>query len=224
MILESSLQKEYDRGNNQGGGFAYPMPFGYPMMGSHPNNDNNFAKLKTLEIDLATERASKDMLENVIQDLRTTHDQEKETMQSQYSSLVLSHEEETSELLAQVGEKRAEVDLLHQELSSLKSAKASIARQLDDTMNEMSDLKEQLVQTSCELSSTMEEKAMLSSTVSGLEKVKEDLVQTREDLHKTTAELKVEREALRRKESEGEYLRDENTRLKKEYSEAIVSI
>ena len=37
---------------------AYPMmPFGYPPMGAM-GTENVFAKVKTLEIDLATERAS----------------------------------------------------------------------------------------------------------------------------------------------------------------------
>jgi len=225
MILEASLQKEYDRSsNNSNGGYGFPMmPFGYPMMqmgGGQPDN-NTVAKMKTLEIDLATEKAGKEMLNNVITELRTTHEQEKESMQAQYSSFLASHEEECSDLMAQVGEKRAEVEMLTQEVATVKSDKSVLVRQLDDTMNELSDIKGRLMQTSHELSSAMEEKIILSNTVSSLERTEGELVKTRQDLSLVKAELKDEKESLRRMESEGSYLREDNDRIKKEYNEAI---
>jgi len=225
MILEASLQKEYDRSsNNNNGGYGFPMmPFGYPMMqmgGGQPDN-NTVAKMKTLEIDLATEKAGKEMLNNVITELRSTHEQEKESMQAQYSSFLTSHEEECSDLMSQIAEKRAGVEILTNEVATIKSDKSTLVRQLDDTMNELSDIKGRLMQTSHELSSAMEEKIILSNTVSSLERTEGELVKTREDLSLIKAELKDEKESLRRMESEGSYLREDNDRIKKEYNEAI---
>ena len=257
MILESSLQQEYERELStetppqaaapapqpqQQPSFAFPMPYGYPPMHmpmqmqtttpSPANNQEggrvnraNHAKIKTLEIDLATERANKGMLESVINEMRDTHEQEKESMQKQYSSLVLSNDEEVSELMSEVGAKTAELDRISHELVTFQSDNETLARQLDDTTSELSDIKSQLSQMSCELSSTMEEKLTLSNTVSNLERAKEEIAaklsQVTDDLARTKSELKAEKESLRGKEAESGYLAEENGRLKEEYNEAI---
>ena len=232
MILESSLQKEYDRGGSNGGGgyaAAYPMmPFGcYPPMmmggggGGNDSNNNNFGKMKTLEIDLATERASKEMMNNVIVELRTTHENEKEMMQSQYASFLSKHERECSNLMTKIGEQNSEIEELTEELSEVKSTKVDIGHQLDGAMCELSDVKEQLKQTSCELSSIMEEKMELSNKVRRLERTENDFIKTRDELRTIQSTLMNEKECRNRKESECTYLQEDNDRIKKEYSEAI---
>ncbi|KAL7552823.1 hypothetical protein ACHAWF_016073, partial [Thalassiosira exigua] len=213
MILESSLQKEYDRGS--GGGFSYPMtPFGYPPvhMGSTDNVDR--AKLKTLEIDLATERASKEMLEKMVKEMRSMHDQEKESAQSQFSSFVASQEQEMLELTAEVEAKRVELDRVSYELVAANSSNEELSGQLNDTINELSCLKEQLVQTSRELSTATEDKSNMSDTISSLKRVEDDF-------SKAKVELRREKENARRKTAESELLSEENRQLKKEYNEAI---
>lgn len=215
QIVEATLQKEFEKGGvgyGGGGGFGYPMPFGFPPM-QIPDN-SQVAKLKNLEIDLATELAGKEMLEKVIEEMKDTHEQEKNSMISQYTSFVQLHEQETSALLAQVGEKSAEVDVLNSELNNVKSASEALAHQLHDTRKELSDVSEKLSRASLEVSSLLNVKGLLSNT-------KNELSATKDDLRKTRAELRDLENTAHQKEIECGRLLSENERLKNEYGEAI---
>jgi chromosome segregation ATPase len=215
QILEETLQKEFEKGGfgyGGGGGYAYPMPFGFPPM--QMADTSSVAKLKNLEIDLATELADKKMLEKVIEETRISHEQEKSSMLSEYSSFVQLHEQETSGLLTQIAEKSAEVDALNQELINSKAASDATTDQLHDTMNELSDVNEKLSRVSLELSSLLKVKEQLSYT-------KNELVTTKEALHKITTELNHSENVVRQQEAECSHLSSENERLKTEYGEAI---
>jgi chromosome segregation ATPase len=239
-ILESSLQKEYDKPPPP----PTCMPFGYPPMPMQmlpmqmpmqmpmqipmqmpmqmyaPDNSSN-SKLKVVEIDLATERAIKEQLENVIQELRSTHQKDRSAMQQEISDLHRTREQEIPDL----HRTRAEVDRLNQELGNVQCSNDELSRQLDDTtnelsdtLNELSDVKNRMLQISCELSSTIEEKDDEKRKLSNAAK---ELLSTREDLNKIKEDLKNSKDFLRRKEAEVECWSSENARLKKEYGEAI---
>ncbi|KAL3811780.1 LOW QUALITY PROTEIN: hypothetical protein ACHAXA_004212 [Cyclostephanos tholiformis] len=203
VILESSLQKEYDRPSQP----PPCIPYGYPPMQMpmqmYAPDSSSINKLKIMEIDLATERANKELLDNIIQELRS------------------AHEQEASDLHCA----RAEVDQLNRELEKVKCANDELSCRLNDTSNELShstselsDIKNQMLQISCELSSTIEEK---NEEKRKLSNATNELLSTKQDLHKINEEVKNAKEALRRKETEVEYWSSENARLKKEYSEAI---
>ncbi|KAK1748381.1 hypothetical protein QTG54_000320 [Skeletonema marinoi] len=109
VILETSLEKEYEN-RGGGGGFSYHpmMPFGYPMQGGPDKN------LKALEIDLATERANKEMLEDMVKDMTETHEQEVSELSAQLSgmpNLVLqleTHEKQNAVLSKELGDIKRE--------------------------------------------------------------------------------------------------------------------
>jgi chromosome segregation ATPase len=199
VILESSLQKEYDRPTQP----PTCIPFGYPPMQMYAPDNSSISKLKITEIDLATERANKELLENIIQELRSANEQEA-------SDLHFS---------------RTEVDRINRELEKVKSAYNEVtyrfhdtSSELSHTASELSDIKNQMLQISCELSSSNEEK---NEMIRKLSKAEKELLSTKQALHKINEEAETAKDALRRKETEVEFWASENARLKKEYSEAI---
>ncbi len=215
MILEASIEKEYEtRGGGGGGGFVYNpmMPFGYPPMQLGPDKN-----LKTLEIDLATERANKEMLEGIVKDLTATHKEEVDELTRQLKDM--------PSMTMQLEERERQNDVLSKELGKSKLEKESVLEQLEDTLNELSDVKGRLLQTSCELSSLMEEKSGLIDAYDAehdaLEFTKKELAQTLNALTETQAELKAEMELSRACAEEKDDLADKLDCLKNEFKEAI---
>jgi chromosome segregation ATPase len=211
VILEASLQKEYDKPPPPPA--CMPMPFGYPPMQMQmyaPDNSSN-GKLKILEIDLATEQKSKEMLENIVQEMTITHEEEK--------SLLL---QELSNTSLELRRSRAELDRVSERVEELSCRLDDTLNELADTTNELADTKNQMLQMSCELSSTIDERNELKRKHSHAAK---ELLATKEDLQKMKTEsrldLKKVTETLNRKEAEVDRLSSENARVKNEYNEAI---
>jgi chromosome segregation ATPase len=212
MILEASIEKDYD--NRQGGGgFAYHpmMPFGYPMQVGPDKN------LKTLEIDLATERANKEMLEGIVKDLTATHEQEVNELSVQLRDM--------PNLVLQLEAHKKQNAALSKQLSETKLERETVQEQLDDALNELSDVKGRFLQTSCELSSLLEEKSAISDAYNedrdALEFTKKKLAETLTALTNAQSELKAEVEVSRINSAEKEKLHEEHDCLKKEFKEAI---
>ena len=232
MILETSLQEECDKeasgGVQQQQQYAFMpgMPWGMPMMAPQaapqPSaTGGNSMKIKTLEIDLATERASKEMLEGVIRDLRKTHDGENAQAQEQLSAMAQSRDQEISHLILQLESKQREADALLSELEGTKSANAALEsklhgahRQLEDTLNELRDVKSQMGRMSNDLSSAAEERERTTARLAALD-------EAQRSLHEVRAELQVERENSVAVRAELDGLMNEHARLSKEHGEAI---
>jgi chromosome segregation ATPase len=218
VILEASLQKEYDKPPPPPA--CMPMPFGYPPMQMQmyaPDNSSN-GKLKILEIDLATEQKSKEMLENIVQEMTITHEEEKSLLQQELSNTSLDLRCSRAEL-DRVSEKVEDIRVVHDELSSRLD---DTLNELADTTNELADTKNQMLQLSCELSLTIDERNEFKRKHSHAAK---ELLATKEDLQKMKAEsrldLKKVTETLHRKEAEVDRLSSENARVKNEYKEAL---
>lgn len=237
MILETSLQEECDK--EASGGvqpqqqppqqqytFMPGMPWGMPMMAPQaapqlaPAGGNSM-KIKTLEIDLATERASKEMLEGVIRDLRKTHDGENAHAEEQLSAMAQSRDQEISHLVLQLESKQREADALLSELDGAKSANAALEsklhgahRELEDMLNELRDVKSQMGRMSNDLSSAAEERERTTGRLAALD-------EAQRSLHAARAELQVEREASAARQSELDSLMNEHARLSKDHGEAI---
>lgn len=218
VILEASLQKEYDKPPPPPA--CMPMPFGYPPMQMQmyaPDNSSN-GKLKILEIDLATEQKSKEMLENIVQEMTITHEEEKSLLQQELSNTSLDLRRSRAEL-DRVSEKVEDIRVVHDELSRRLD---DTLNELADTTNELADTKNQMLQLSCELSSTIDERNELKRKHSH---AANELLATKEDLQKMKVEsrldLKKVTETLHRKEAEVDRLTSENARVKNEYKEAL---
>ena len=236
MILETSLQEECDKEASGGVqsqqqqqqqyAFMPGMPWGMPMMAPQAapqpgTTGGNSMKIKTLEIDLATERASKEMLEDVIRDLRETHDGEKAQAQEQLATMARSRDQETSHLVLQLESKQREAEALLSELDGAKSSNAALSdklhgahRQLEDTLNELRDVKSQMGRMSNDLSSAAEERERTTGRLAALD-------EAQRSLHAVRAELMVERESSAAREAELNGLMNEHARLSKEHGEAI---
>lgn len=214
MILEASIEKDYETRGGGGRGYAYNpmMPFGYPPMQLGPDKT-----LKTLEIDLATERANKEMLEGIVKDLTATHKEEVDELTRQLKDM--------PSMSMQLEEHERQNDVLSKELGKSKLERESLQEQLEDTLNELSDVKGRLLQTSCELSSLMEEKSGLIDAYDAehdaLEFTKKELAETLNALSETQAELKAEMELSRASAEEKDDLADKLDCLKNEFKEAI---
>ena len=208
MILEASIEKE----NDNRGGFAYHpmMPFGYQV-----GPDKN---LKTLEIDLATERANVQMLEGIVKEMTVTHEQEVNKLAVQLRDV--------PNLVLQLEEHERRNDVLSIELSETKLERESVQKKNEDVLNELSDAKGLLLQISSELSTLMEEKSALSDACSedrdALEFTKKELAETLTALNTAQSELTTEKEASHINVAEKNQLHEDHDCLKKEFKEALV--
>lgn len=203
VILETSLEKEYEN-RGMGGSLAYHpmMPFGYPMQVGPDKN------LKALEIDLATERANKEMLEDMVKNMSETHEQEMNELSAKFSG----------------------VPQLVLQLETQEKQNAALSKELDETkielkgvVNELADIKGRFHQASRELSSLMEEKNAISDAHSedrnALEFTKKDLANTLASLTTVQAALKAEVEVSRTIAAERDQLQEDHECLKEEYKE-----
>ena len=202
-IVESSLEKEYEN-RGTGGSFAYNpmMPFGYPMQVGPDKN------LKALEIDLATERANKEMLEDMVKNMTETHEQEMNELSAKLSDVLLkleTHEKQNA--------------VLSKELEETKTERNGAA-------NELADVKGRYLQASSELSSLTEEKKAISDALNedrdALEFTKKELASTLASLTTAQTDLKAEVEASRTAATERDQLREDHESLKEEFEEAMV--
>mmetsp|Transcript_32041 Transcript_32041/g.64704 ORF Transcript_32041/g.64704 Transcript_32041/m.64704 type:complete len:1997 (+) Transcript_32041:35-6025(+) len=212
VILETSLEKEYEN-RGGGGGFSYHpmMPFGYPMQGGPDKN------LKALEIDLATERANKEMLEDMVKDMTETHEQEASELSAQLSGM--------PNLVLQLEAHEKQNAVLSKELGETKREKESVQEQLNNMRHELSDVKGHFLQASCELSSLLEEKNALldarNDDRNALEFTKKELANTLVSLTTAQADLKAEVEVSRTNAAAKVQLQEDHDCLKKEFKEAI---
>eukprot|EP01082_Thalassiosira_pseudonana_P015422 g14029.t1 g14029 contig9:996386-1002752(-) len=189
-ILEASLQKEYEKPMGMGmGPMGFHPMYGYPMSQMNYGFDKN---VKSLEIDVAAERANKELLETMLGELEQEMDK--------LRSLADAREEELTDITAQLQQKEDAINRL-----------APIAEQYDGAVAELSDLK-------LDLSLAMEEKSRLMDAYDAehgsLIKTKEELATERRSANKVKAELMKEKENIRCKSVEYD-------NLAKEYKEAV---
>lgn len=189
-ILEASLQKEYEKPMGMGmGPMGFHPMYGYPLSQMNYGFDKN---VKSLEIDVAAERANKELLETMLGELEQEMDK--------LRSLADAREEELTDITAQLQQKEDAINRL-----------APIAEQYDGAVAELSDLK-------LDLSLAMEEKSRLMDAYDAehgsLIKTKEELATERRSANKVKAELMKEKENIRCKSVEYD-------NLAKEYKEAV---
>ncbi|KAL3803517.1 hypothetical protein HJC23_014065 [Cyclotella cryptica] len=204
-ILEASLDKEYESRNVT---MPMAMPGGYPMFGYQPMNmqmnygsDKNERKAKLLEVDLAAERANKDVLEQTISDLSAALEQEKDAARAHAESLMATHEREMNEVFIELKRKEDEVEEL-----------ASIASQFQSVLNDLSETKE-LLDKKSRLADAYEHEHAL------LEKAREDISNEKKISATLRAQLVKEQDCLHAKRVEFDELVEKHEQMKKEYNE-----
>ena len=211
VILEASIEKEYD--NRGGGGFAYHpmMPFGYPMQ---VGTDKNF---KALEIDLATERANKEMLEDMIKEMTETHKQEVNELSTQLDGL--------PDVVSKLEAYEIQNTSLGKELNEAKIEAESVKAQFDSALNDLACVQENFLQASGELSALMEENNALSDARNldreALEFTKKELAKTRTALATAQSDLQAETETCRANILKINKLQQDYNCLKNEFKNAI---
>ncbi|KAL7488420.1 hypothetical protein ACHAW6_014160 [Cyclotella cf. meneghiniana] len=204
-ILEASLDKEYESRNVS---VPVAMPGGYPMFGYPPMNmqmnygsDKNEKKAKLLEVDLAAERANKEVLEKTISELTAALEQEKDAAQARFQSLIATHEREMNEVFKELKKKDDEVEEL-----------ASIASQFQSVVDDLTETKE-LLNKKSRLADAYEHEHAL------LEKAKEEISSEKNISATLRVDLDKKQDCLMAKTVEFDELVEEHEHMKKEYHE-----
>lgn len=198
-ILEESLDKEYE-GRTNAMQLGYPM-YGFPLPMNYGTADKSEKKARLLEVDLAAERANKDVLEQTVSELTVALEQEKAAAQSHSESLITTHEKEMNEVFKVLKAKEDEVVELSQ-----------IATQFHIVANELSDVKE-LLEKKSQLADAYEHEHAL------LTKAREDISNEENLTSDLRLALAKQRECLHQKTQQYDNLLEEHDRMKKLHNE-----